>query len=689
MMLRKTTLTLGLLAALAVAGLSLPSAHAQILFSAGSPYTQNFDSLGTVGSPWTDNSTLPSWYASKTLGGTTVTTNRADNGSMNSGSLYNYGLTGDSNRALGSIASGTPGNIAFGVRFQNDTALAITNITISYKGEQWRNGGNINTQTLAFTYVVSTTPVTTSDAVGNLYPWTPFTALDFLTPTVGATAAALDGTAATNSHQFTSVFLTNVVVFPGSELFLRWLDVNDSGNDHGVAVDNLSVSFTSVGAVVVPISIPPGGQPQSVTTNAGSKVLFTVSPNGSAPTFQWQLNGSPLFAGTKYSGINSATLTVNNVLHDDAGSYSVVVANTSNSVTSADAILTVIDPSVRTQPLSRTNIVGDTANFFVSAGGTVPLSYQWRFNGADIADATTSTLNVLNVQNANQGSYSVVVGNVLLDYTTSQVAQLSVLVPPPTNIVRWNFNDTNVITTTAPAPSTGSGSASLLTPVTASFTSGCFSDPAGPPGAANSGWNAANYPAQGTSNKVGGVQFAISTLGLQDLLLTWEERHSDTASKYIRLQYSIDGSTYIDKDVITMTLTNNDWAFYTVDFSSVPGVNNNPNFAVRFVSEFEATAVGGSNSNYVGTVTSYSSGGTVRYDLVSLYGNKFSGVTRIPLNIQQVGNNVVLTWSDPTFVLQQSTTVNGTYVDNLSATSPYTNAVSAAPKFYRLKRTIP
>ena len=98
-------------------------------------------------------------------------------------------------------------------------------------------------------------------------------------------------------------------------------------------------------------------------------------------------------------------MSISNVLAIAAGSYTVIVANGAGSVTSSPAVLTVIDPAVNTQPVSRTNIAGDTANFFVGAAGTgtPALSYQWRYNGTDIMDATHDSLNVLNVQSTNAG----------------------------------------------------------------------------------------------------------------------------------------------------------------------------------------------------------------------------------------------------------------------------------------------
>jgi len=82
----------------------------------GVPYTQNFNSLANSGTsnPWTNNSTLTGWYATQQNG--TLSAYRADNGSSNTGALYSYGSTGETERALGSVSSGTPGTIYYGVR---------------------------------------------------------------------------------------------------------------------------------------------------------------------------------------------------------------------------------------------------------------------------------------------------------------------------------------------------------------------------------------------------------------------------------------------------------------------------------------------------------------------------------------------------------------------------------------------
>ncbi len=54
---------------------------------------------------------------------------------------------------------------------------------------------------------------------------------------------------------------------------------------------------------------------------------------------------------------------------------------------------------------------GSNATFTVAATGTAPLSYQWEFNGVDIAGATSATFTITNVTTANAGSYTVIVSN--------------------------------------------------------------------------------------------------------------------------------------------------------------------------------------------------------------------------------------------------------------------------------------
>src|SRR4051794_32484396 len=118
--------------------------------SFGVPLAENFDSLAATGTglAWTDNSTIPGWYSTRT-------TYNSGTGSSNTGALYSFGVTGTNpatDRALGSVASTGTGTVYQAVRLTNNTGGTITSLDISYAGEQWRNGGNPTARTLTRSY---------------------------------------------------------------------------------------------------------------------------------------------------------------------------------------------------------------------------------------------------------------------------------------------------------------------------------------------------------------------------------------------------------------------------------------------------------------------------------------------------------------------------------------------------------
>ncbi len=84
-----------------------------------------------------------------------------------------------------------------------------------------------------------------------------------------------------------------------------------------------------------------------------------------------------------------------------------------------------LKPEITSQPQSRTNILGESVLFTVSAQGDEPLAYQWFFNGCPIAGCTNGDLHLPSVQYGNAGSYTAIVTN-LYGAATSSVAALTV-----------------------------------------------------------------------------------------------------------------------------------------------------------------------------------------------------------------------------------------------------------------------
>ncbi|HAY15314.1 MAG TPA: PEP-CTERM sorting domain-containing protein [Fimbriimonadaceae bacterium] len=188
-------------------------------------------------------------------------------------------------------------------------------------------------------------------------------------------------------------------------------------------------------------------------------------------------------------------------------------------------------------------------------------------------------------------------------------------------LTQWNFNsttsDANTSTGTT-APAIGTGTASVVGGLTTSFASGDASGGSTDPAVGDdSAWNTTTYAAQGTGDKTRGVQFLVSTVGQQNIVVSWDIRHSNTASRWTQFQYTTDGVNFVDFGAaIDGPATGDSWNnTRTVDLSTVTAVNNNANFGFRVVSTF---APGG--STYAGTTVAgtYATSGTMRYDMVTV-----------------------------------------------------------------------
>lgn len=194
-------------------------------------------------------------------------------------------------------------------------------------------------------------------------------------------------------------------------------------------------------------------QPAAQIVMVGETASFGVSPNGIPGTrdflgapltdlairFQWQKQSvvSAVFGGP-WTAIAGATGqyfdTPPTVAGDSAFLYRVVLSNSLGSVASDGALLTVIEqlapPVVQSQPGNSSTVLGDTAVFVATAGGTAPLSYQWRRNGVNVVGANSPVLTLPAVTAASEGLYDLVVSN-RAGSATSDAARLLVTLATP------------------------------------------------------------------------------------------------------------------------------------------------------------------------------------------------------------------------------------------------------------------
>jgi hypothetical protein len=275
--------------------------YAQVTITTlGSPYSQNFNTLALSGTnvPWTNNSTILGWYLFRQPSpGTALTTYNASNGSSSTGSMYSFGATSNSERALGALASGgtywgspTGGAVAgwMAVGFLNNTGQTITQIQINYDGEQWRDA-NTSAQSLVLEYGIGAS-FTTVPA------WTaPGSAFNFNSP-VNANSGAIDGNT-TGKVGGIGGLINGLTWNDGDILWVRWQVTNAVGNDHGLGIDNFQFiayspdyDITVSGSTITITDLKGNGDFLDVYEPSASNIAFN------APGRTYSLNGGPATA---------------------------------------------------------------------------------------------------------------------------------------------------------------------------------------------------------------------------------------------------------------------------------------------------------------------------------------------------------------------------------------------------------
>lgn len=328
----KTTRLL-VLTTLLAAGLST---RAQVSIIPGGTYTQDFNALGTASAAWADNATLNGWYASvsnNTTAGTvepyTTAYTATAGGAGNSTTLYSYGSSGSSERALGGMPVTTRHGM-LGLRLVNGGASVITNIVVTYDGEQWRQDGNANSN-IRVSYKIFAPGAGGLDSIGG---WTAAPASLIFNAPISTTspAAALNGNDAANRAAGLTATISGFSLQPNDELCLKWTLIKVGGGNLHLGVDNVSVA--------VPAGAPPviGTIPDvSVIINQTSITnTFTVND------VEDDAASKPLPTPTAASA-NEAVVASANVFFEGTGQDRTVYVVAGGTVGSADITVSITD----------------------------------------------------------------------------------------------------------------------------------------------------------------------------------------------------------------------------------------------------------------------------------------------------------------------------------------------------------
>jgi uncharacterized protein len=238
--------------------------------SIGSPagVTEQFDGLSSSATP---SGLLPAgWYLTETgTGAAADGLYVVGTGAGNGGGAYSFGVPAATERALGSLGSGTVTPVQYGARFTNNTGAVIGSVTLSYTGEMWRRGTATASSGEGLTFAYSTDATTLTSGTFIAVPSLAFTSPGdacSLTQNV-----ATDGNSANCRRLITST-ITGLTIPDGQSFWVRWTDVDTGGSDDGVGIDDVSVSVGTSS-----VSIDPTATGSAAPSPVGPGQLLTLS----------------------------------------------------------------------------------------------------------------------------------------------------------------------------------------------------------------------------------------------------------------------------------------------------------------------------------------------------------------------------------------------------------------------------
>jgi hypothetical protein len=225
---------------------------------------------------------------------------------------------------------------------------------------------------------------------------------------------------------------------------------------------------------------------------------------------------------------------------------------------------------------------------------------------------------------------------------------VAVSLAQPTQLAFWNFNESNPLDETAMLAADGGVfaaqaqiSINLANIVYNNNGTGFRGSPLDPnnanhPTTPNWALQTTDYPAQGQDSGLAGIVVSVPTTGYGNIKVKFDVRWSNTASKFLAVEYTTDGGANWTRARELQALRGDRWhgdtetnagygALVVLDLSGDSAVNNNAQFAFRVVTIFDPNTGQYTAANFPNnTNATYSPNGTLRYDLIEILGEEAS-----------------------------------------------------------------
>ena len=222
---------------------------------------------------------------------------------------------------------------------------------------------------------------------------------------------------------------------------------------------------------------------------------------------------------------------------------------------------------------------------------------------------------------------------------------VAVSLAQPTQLAFWNFNESDPLDETAMLAADGGvfAAQAQISINLAEFRfdnrgTGFRGSPLDPnnanhPNPPNWGLQTTGYPAQGQDSGLAGIVVSVPTTGYQNIVVKFDVRWSNTASKFLAVEYTTDGGVTWTRAQELQALRGDSWhgntnanggygALVVLDLSGDSAVNNNAQFAFRVVTIFDPNT--GTQYTAAQSGSNYTTRGTLRYDLIEILGEEAS-----------------------------------------------------------------
>lgn len=402
--------------------------------------------------------------------------------------------------------------------------------------------------------------------------------------------------------------------------------VNDiEGPDNGCAMGGENENFLTSSAIDI----------SAYTAGSSLNFSYTVTATGDLEE-SGGCNNTDLVDGEYSINGGSTWITANSLVGDGCGGCS-----TGNSWTATYSISECINITSAIASIKVRFMMGNQANAEYYYLDDVKLSGIKAISASATSVSVGSTVSLTNATSGGSWSSSntaiatvnssgivtgVAIGSATITYTVGccSVNKTITVVPAASTckkiIAAWDFEDSNLTKdkgyATATITNIGGTTADWSKTGIVESTTGTNESTAYPNDEAGKGFQTKNYPLQGDDEKTAGIKIALSTVGYQNVKFEFDIKHSEQSSNTNVIQYTTDGSTWVDCNSYTILPAGSElWYYRTYDFSSIPAADNNVNFAIRVVSKFKSGGnYYGTKDNTTGQYLGGSDGGKYRFD---------------------------------------------------------------------------